>query len=132
MKLNLLKPDARYDLEHGKPSSLEHDNDGSYIFRYNIKPDMGIKEGETEETQIGWMCREVRVWSQPTKSILKKAIIRSVIDESAEFALINSYNKHILEIKIDILAVYAYKEYLAFTEDVENLLSNHLNTNETN
>ncbi|OQA66919.1 MAG: hypothetical protein BWY38_01629 [Ignavibacteria bacterium ADurb.Bin266] len=121
MKLNLLEPNAHYDMANGKPSSFVNDNDGSFLYRYNIEPEMGIKDGET---QIGWKCREIRIWEKPTKAVLKKAIIRSVIDESKEFALLNDYNKHILEIKIDSDAVDAYKEFLQFTEDVDTMVSN--------
>ena len=128
MKLNLLEPNARYDLAHGKPSVFEKDNDGSFMYRYNIEPEMGIKEGETEETQIGWMCREIRIWSQPTKSVVKKAIIRSVVDDTAEFDIVNSYNKHVLKIKLDATAVDAYKEYLQFTEDLEAMLISDFST----
>lgn len=122
MKLNLLEPNAMYDLVHGKPSVLEQDNDGSFLYRYNIEPEMGIPDGQTEEIQIGWQCREIRIWEKPTKAVLKKAIIRSVVDETKEFALLNDYNKHILEIKIDSTAVAAYKEFLQFTEDVDAML----------
>jgi hypothetical protein len=110
---------------------FEKDNDGSHLYRFNIEPEMGIKEGETEETQIGWTCCEIRIWETPTKSVLKKAIIRSVLDESAEFNLFNSYNKHVLKIKVDATAVDNYKEYLTFTEDIETLLVNDF-SNETN
>lgn len=126
MKLNLLEPNARYDLVHGKPLVLEQDNDGSFLYRYNIEPEMGIPDGKTKETQIGWQCREIRIWEKPTKAVLKKAIIRSVVDETKEFALLNDYNKHILEIKIDSTAVDAYKEFLQFTEDVDAMLISDL------
>lgn len=126
MKLNLLEPNAMYDLVHGKPSVLEQDNDGSFLYRYNIEPEMGIPDGQTKETQIGWQCREIRIWEKPTKAVLKKAIIRSVVDETKEFALLNDYNKHILEIKIDSTAVAAYKEFLQFTEDVDAMLISDL------
>lgn len=131
MKLSSLAPNARYDLVHGKPSAFEKDNDGSHLFRFNIEPEMGINDGETEETQIGWTCYEVRIWENPSKGVLKRAIIRSVLDESAEFSLVNSYNKHVLKIKVDATAVDKYKEYLTFTEDVETLLANDF-SNETN
>lgn len=122
MKLNSLEPNARYDLAHGKPSVFESDNDGSFLYRYNIEPEMGIKEGETEETQIGWKCREIRIWEQPTKAVLKKSIIRSVIDESEEFSIVNAYNKDVLAVKKDSKAVDNYKEYLQFTEDLDAML----------
>lgn len=122
MKLNSLVPDAYYDLVHGKPMSIEKDNDGSYLFRYNIEPQIGIPDGATTEEQIGWQCREVRVWEMPTKQLIKKTIIRSVLDKSKEFSLVNGYNKHVLEIKVDEAAVAAYVEYLVFLEDLDALL----------
>lgn len=128
MKLNSLAPNAKYDLVHGKPSTFEKDNDGSHLYRYNIQQEMGIPDGEKKEVQIGWECREIRIWEQPTKGVLKKAIIRSVLDESAEFNLVNSYNKHILGIKEDTTALDEYKEYLRFTEDVDKMLLTDFST----
>lgn len=122
MKLNSLEPNASYDLVNGKPSIFKKDNDGSFIYRYNIEPEMGIKEGGIEEIQIGWKCREIRIWTQPTKSVLKKEIIRSVVDEATEFAIVNSYNKNVLGIKTDINAIKEYKEYLQFIDDLDEML----------
>lgn len=131
MKLNFLALNARYDLVHGKPAVVEKDNDGSWLYRYNINPEMGIPDGEKDEVQIGWECCEIRILEKPTKGKVKKAIIRSVLDESAEFSLVNSYNKHVLKIKVDATAVDEYKEYLTFTEDVETMLQTDF-SNETN
>jgi hypothetical protein len=128
MKLNSLAPNARYDLEHGKPSVFEQDNDGSNLYRYNIEPEMGIPDGQTEEIQVGWQCREIRIWNKPTKANLKKSIIRSIVDESAEFDIVNSYNKHVLGIKLDTTAVDNYKEYLQFTEDLDAMLVSDFST----
>ena len=128
MKLNSLVPNARYDLEHGKPSVFEQDNDGSNLYRYNIEPEMGIPDGQTEEIQVGWQCREIRIWDKPTKANLKKSIIRSIVDESAEFDIENSYNKHVLGIKLDTTAVDNYKEYLQFTEDLDTMLVSNFST----
>jgi hypothetical protein len=88
---------------------------------------MAIAEGEKEEKQIGWDCREIRVYGIPDKSQLKKAVIRSVVDESAEFDIVNSYNKHVLKIKVDSAALAAYKEYLQFTEDLDTMLLSDFN-----
>ncbi|MDD4728573.1 MAG: hypothetical protein PHN55_07475 [Dysgonamonadaceae bacterium] len=131
MKLDSLVPDAKYDLANGKPSTIFKDNDGSYLYRYNVEPEMGIPDGKMEETQIGWQCREIRVWQQPTKEVVKKSIIRSIIDETKEFDLVNAYNKHVLKIKVDSTAVDAYKDYLRFTEDLDAMLvSDFSNINE--
>lgn len=122
MKLDSIAANAHYDMAHGKPAILEKDNDGSFLYRFNIEPEMGIPEGQQEETQIGWKCCEVRTFNKPTKENLKKTIIRSVIDETAEFDLVNSYNKHVLGVSVNESAVAEYKEYLQFTEDLDALL----------
>lgn len=122
MKLDSIAPNAHYDMEHGKPAALQHDNDGSTIIRYNIEPEMGTPDGESEERQIGWQCHEVRIWNKPTKASLKKAVIRDVIDESQEFAIVNAYNSHILGIEINPDAVDEYKEFLQFRKDVDTLV----------
>ena len=122
MRLDSIAPNAHYDMEHGKPAALQHDNDGSTIIRYNIEPEMGTPDGESEERQIGWQCHEVRIWDKPTKASLKKAIIRDVIDESQEFAIVNAYNSHVLGIEINPDAVDEYKEFLQFRKDVDTLV----------
>ena len=126
MKLNSLAPNAQYDLQHGKPAVIEPDNDGSFLYRYNIKEQFSVPEGKTEEEQSGWECREIRIWETPTKLSLKKAIIRSILDGPAEFALVNSYNKHILGIKNNPTAVEEYKEFMLFTEELDALLISDL------
>ena len=94
MKLDLIEPNAHYDMAHGKPAVLEYDNDGSWLYRLNIEPEMGIPEGQEEETQIGWKCYEVRGYNKATKeNVLGVAVNESAVDE--------------------------YKEYLQFTEDLD-------------
>lgn len=126
MKLNSIEANAHYDMTHGTPAVLEKDNDGSCLFRFNIEPEMGIPDGEENEVQVGWKCYEVRTFNKPTKANLKKVIIRSVLDETAEFDLVNSYNKHVLGVAVDESAVAKYKEYLLFTEDLDVMLVNNL------
>lgn len=129
MKLDSLEPNAHYDMAHGMPAVLEKDNDGSVIYRVNINEEKAIPDGEAEERQIGWSCYEVRTFDKPTKANLKRVFIRSVIDETAEFALVNSYNKHILGIAPDDKAVAEYKEYLQFTEDLDAQIIRDLSNN---
>ena len=129
MKLDSLEPNAHYDMAHGYPAVIEKDNDGSVIYRVNITQETAIPDGEAEERQIGWSCYEVRTFDKPTKANLKRVFIRSVIDETAEFALVNSYNKHILGIAPDDKAVAEYKEYLRFTEDLDAQIIRDLSNN---
>lgn len=129
MKLDSLEPNAHYDMAHGMPAVLEKDNDGSVIYRVNINEEKAIPDGEAEERQIGWSCYEVRTFDKPIKANLKRVFIRSVIDETAEFSLVNSYNKHILGIAPDDKAVAEYKEYLQFTEDLDSQIIRDLSNN---
>lgn len=129
MKLDSLEPNAHYDMAHGMPAVLEKDNDGSVIYRVNINEEKAIPDGEAEERQIGWSCYEVRTFDKPIKANLKRVFIRSVIDETAEFSLVNSYNKHILGIAPDDKAVAEYKEYLQFTEDLDAQIIRDLSNN---
>ena len=77
---------------------------------------------------MGWQCREIRIWEKLTKAVLKKSVIRSIVDESAEFDIVNSYNKHVLGVKLDTTAVDNYKEYLQFTEDLDTMLISDFST----
>lgn len=126
MKLKSLAPDAYYDMVAGMPTSLHTDNDGSHLYRYNIQPQMHTDEASGKEKQVGWQCREVRIWEHPTKSALKKAIIRSVIDDTEELGIINAYYKHVLGIKDCEAAVEQYKAFLQFTEDLDEMLNNDI------
>ncbi len=126
MKLNSLASNSFYDMVVGMPSCIQKDNDGSFLYRYNIQPQMGADEESGEEKQVGWQCREIRIWEQPTKSALKKAIIRSVVDETEELGIVNAYNKHVLGIKKDPKAVEEYKSFLLFTEDLDEMLSKEI------
>lgn len=135
MTLTSIAPNAHYDMAHGKPLTLEKDNDGSCIVRLNIMPEMGNPGGEpianqsadAEQEQTGWSCFEVRTFTEPTKANLKKAIIRNLVDETAEFDLVNSYNKHVLGIKVDESAVQRYKDFLTLTEEIDVALVTILN-----
>lgn len=116
-------------MTHGKPLNLEKDNDGSCIVRINIAPEMGntdsdiaVQSADAEETQTGWSCYEVRTFAAPTKANLKRDIIRSLVDETAEFDLVNSYNKHVFGINVDEEAVQRYKNFLTLTEEIDAAL----------
>lgn len=127
MTLNSLVPNAHYDMAHGKPLAIERDQDGSNIFRFNIAPEMGIPEGESQEVQIGWQCVEIRFWDAPTKANIKRHVIRTFVNECDEFAMVNDYNKHNLGIIQDENAVSKYVAFLNFTEEVSTVINQVIN-----
>lgn len=117
-----LEPNVFCDMISGKPKVLEVDNDGTYLYRYNISPYFEVtdKEGKDgEKQQIGWKYRELRLQGTPNKSQVKLAIIRSVYDESTELDIRNNYKMVELGIEDDPTAIERYKEYLLFYKDVE-------------
>lgn len=123
MKLDSLEPNAHYDLAHGVPANVEKDNDGSTVVRINIVEEYKDDEESGEKVLVGWSCYEVRIWDKATKANAKKAFIRSVMDESQEFNLVNSYNKYVLGIETKETAVDDYKDWLQFTVDLGNALA---------
>lgn len=126
MKLDSLEPNAHYDMAHGKPAITERDVQGYYYYRFNIEPEYQTPEGAQEPVQVGWECYEVIVWNELTKDACKHAILRSVLNESEEFALVNAYNSHLLGIEENEQAVAEYREYLTFRKDVAALLESTL------
>ena len=126
MTLDSLTPNAHYDVAHGEPAVIEHDNDGSFLYRLNIVPEYETDEETGEKKQIGWSCYETRCWNNADKGTIERAVIRSVVDDCSEFNLVNSYNKHVLGIKEDEQAVADYKEYLQFTIDLGNQIDKDL------
>lgn len=115
---------AHYDMAHGMPVKFEKDNDGSTLYRINIEPEF---DAENPETQIGWKCFETRVFGELNAGNIEHTFIRSVIDESAEFALVNAYNAHVLNVHASEEAVDEYKEYLRFKFDIEARIAADLN-----
>lgn len=115
--------EAHCDLVHGAPVALEHDNDGTHIFNFNVEDDMQIPEGKKKPVKIGFKYRTVRIYEEPTRKNIKKAIIRATISESEEFALVNAYNSFNLGITEDETAVERYEEYLHFLADIDTMLA---------
>jgi len=114
--------EAHCDLVHGAPVALEHDNDGSHIFNFNVEDDTELEEGQKKPTKIGYKYRTVRIYEEPTRKNIKKAIIRATLSESEEFALVNAYNSFNLGITDDETAVDRYEEYLHFLSDIDTML----------
>lgn len=117
---------ASCDLQHGRPVTLERDNDGSYIFTFNVTEHKEIPEGKSKAVLVGYDYREVRFFGDPNKKNIKKAIIRATVSETEEFALINAYNMAMMNIVVDENAIDEYDSYLHFINDIDIML-NELN-----
>lgn len=122
MKLDSLAPNAFYDMVVGMPTTLQRDNDGSHIFRYNIKPRMVAGEDGGEEQQDGWQCRELRLFVEPTCDNIKHAIINSVYNADARLDLVSRYNAYVSAISNDDTIADEYKSFIQFMDDVDELL----------
>ena len=103
---------AYYDQQ---PERLTIDNDGTYVFRWNI-------EEITEEERTQWQCDEVRCSGNPDIDKVKLAIIRDSYDADKEFSIINKYNSHQLGVIVNPDAVYNYTKYLNFLKEIDDIL----------
>lgn len=74
----------------------------------------------------------MQVWEKPTYENLTRAIIRSEIDETEEFSLINDYYAAQLGIETDEdrkkKAVNDYKTYLAHVAEIKQMVRDDLAT----
>lgn len=122
MKLDSLAPNAFYDMVVGMPTTLQRDNDGSYLYRYNIKPRMVAGEDGGEEQQDGWQCRELRLFVEPTCDNIKHAIINSVYNADERLELVSRYNAYVSAISNDETIEEEYKRFIQFMDDVDELL----------
>jgi hypothetical protein len=105
-----------------RPPVFQDLGDGSWYYNYNIQEvevQMGTENGTPRPA---FEYDTVHVWGRPTKALLKREIIRSKVDESAELAIVNAYSKHVLQVKVDEEAVENYKRFLQFTEDLDAML----------
>jgi hypothetical protein len=116
--------EAHCDLIHGAPVALEHDKDGSHIFNFNVEEETELEEGKKKPTKIGYKYRTVRIFEEPTRKNIKKAVIRATLSESEEFALVNAYNSFNLGIITDESVVERYESYLHFLNDLDVMLNN--------
>ena len=122
MKLDSLAPNAFYDMVVGMPTTLQRDNDGSYLYRYSIKPRMVAGEDGGEEKQDGWQCRELRLFVEPTCENIRHAIINSVYNADARLDLVSRYNAYVSAISNDDTIAEEYKSFIQFMDDVDELL----------
>ena len=103
---------AYYDQQ---PERLTIDNDGTYVFRWNI-----VEITEEERTQ--WQCDEVRCSGNPDIDKVKLAIIRDSYDADKEFSIINKYNSHQLGVIVNPDAVDNYTDYLNFLKQIDDVI----------
>ncbi len=112
-----IAPNAHYDNVNGKPAVIFHDNDGSTLFRINI-----CEEYDDDGTLVGWSCFEIRTYKKANRANIKHDLIRAILDDSAEFALVNKYNMHKLGVLKNNEAVADYKAYLQMLCDIDAVL----------
>ena len=103
-----------------RPAIIQDLGNGSFHYNYNVT------ERKIEDEKVGektvYDYDTVQVWEKPTYENLTRAIIRSEIDETEEFSLINDYYAAQLGIETDEdrkkKAVNDYKTYLAHVGDI--------------
>ena len=105
-----------------RPEVIQDLGNGAFYYNYNIVEKEVEEEGETK---IIYEYDTVKVWNEPTYEKLVKAVIREELDETQEFALVNSYNAAqlgIIEGSAATKAISDYKSYLSYVEETKEMV----------
>lgn len=113
-----------------RPAIIQDLGNGSFHYNYNVT------ERKIEDEKVGektvYDYDTVQVWEKPTYENLTRAIIRSEIDETEEFSLINDYYAAQLSIETDedrkAKAVADYKAHLSRVIAIKTMVKNDLLT----
>ena len=113
-----------------RPAIIQDLGNGSFHYNYNVT-EKKIEDEEVGEKTV-YDYDTVQVWEKPTYENLTRAIIRSEIDETEEFSLINDYYAAQLGVEKDedrkTKAVNDYKAYLAHVADIKQMVRDDLAT----
>jgi hypothetical protein len=113
-----------------RPAIIQDLGNGSYHYNYNVV-ERTVEDEETGEKTV-YDYDTVQVWEKPTYDNLTRAIIRSELDETEEFSLINDYYAAQLGIETDddrkAKAVSDYKAYLQHVADIKQMVRADLAT----
>ena len=113
-----------------RPAIIQDLGNGSYHYNYNVV-ERTVEDEETGEKTV-YDYDTVQVWEKPTYDNLTRAIIRSELDETEEFSLINDYYAAQLGIETDddrkAKAVSDYKTYLQHVADIKQMVRADLAT----
>lgn len=113
-----------------RPAIILPLGNGSYHYNYNIVEEK-VEDLETGEKTV-YNYDTVQVWQKPDYENLTRAVIRSEIDETEEFSLINDYYAAQLSIETDedrkAKAVADYKAHLSRVIAIKTMVKNDLLT----
>lgn len=103
-----------------RPPILQDLGNGSWHYNYNIteveiQPEpMAEQEGEqAPAARKAYDYDTVEVWGRPDYDKCVKAVLRSRLDETEEFSLINKYNAFVLGLSTDETDKTEYEAYLS-------------------
>lgn len=113
-----------------RPEIIQDLGNGSYHYNYNIVEENVADEEVGEKTVYNFDT--VQVWQKPTYENLTKAVIRSELDETEEFSLINDYYAAQLGIETDedrkAKAEADYKAHLSRVAEIKAMVKGDLLT----
>ena len=116
----ILKVYMKSNSVFNKPSTFENRGDGTYFYNYNI---IESTKQETEDSQLiqSFDYDQIIINGEPTYSKIVSGIVRSNYSSSKEIALINNYNRYLLD---NTLSKYhdEYSEYLTYISNVKQFV----------
>lgn len=113
-----------------RPAIIQDLGNGSFHYNYNVT-ERKIEDKEVGEKTV-YDYDTVQVWEKPTYDNLTRAIIRSELDETEEFSLINDYYAAQLGVETGegrkAKAVADYKAHLSRVMAIKAMVKGDLQT----
>lgn len=102
-----------------KPQIIQDLGNGAYYYNCNIVANTETDEEGQERQSYDYNC--VKFWGKPTRAAIVKAVIRSELDETAEFNLVNGYNAAVEGLLEGAEAEKAKADYIAYLRRVQEI-----------
>lgn len=102
-----------------KPQIIQDLGNGAYYYNCNIVAKTETDEEGLERTSYNF--NSVKFWGKPTRAAIVKAVIRSELDETAEFDLVNGYNAAVEGLLEGAEAEKAKADYLGYLRRVQEI-----------
>lgn len=124
---NILKFNMKSNSVFNRPSIFENRGDGTYFYNYNIIE--GIKKETEDSVEIpSFDYDQILINGEPTYSKIVSGIVRNNYPSSKEIALINNYNRYLLD---NSLSKYhdEYSAYLVYVTNVKQFVKQDCSNN---
>lgn len=120
---NLMKKILKHKMKSNrinqKPEIFEDRGDNTYFYNFNIVE--SIKENEDESTYMNYDYEQIIGFGKPIYSEIISTLIKEKYSYSKELALINNYNKYILDTSNEKY-LNEYMDYITYVSKTKEMV----------